>query len=50
VYKHEPTGALVVIPDLPQDDAVLPHHLVAVRAILDAYGIADPTVLAEKLH
>jgi hypothetical protein len=50
VYKHEPTGALVVIPDLPQDDTVLPHHLVAVRAILDAYAIADSTVLTEMLH
>ena len=50
VYRHEGTGALVVLPELPLDDPVLPRHLVAVQSILQAYGIADPMDFATQLH
>jgi hypothetical protein len=50
VYRHEETGALVVLPELPPKDPVLPRHLVAVRSILQAYGIADPTDFAMQLQ
>jgi hypothetical protein len=48
VYRHEGTGALVVLPEFPPDDPVIPRHLLAVRAILQAYGIANPTDLATQ--
>jgi hypothetical protein len=50
IYRHEQTGALVVFPEFPASDAVLPRHLVAVRAILDAYGIAAPLDFAAELQ
>jgi hypothetical protein len=50
VYRHEETGALVVFPEFPAAEAVLPRHLVAVRAILEAYGIADPLEFAATLQ
>ena len=50
VYRHDPTGALVVFPEFPPDDAVLPRHLLAVRSVLQAYGIADPLDFAAKLQ
>jgi hypothetical protein len=43
VYLEEQTGALIALPLFPQDKEVLPRHLLAVRSILDAYGMADPT-------
>jgi hypothetical protein len=49
VFSHEETGALVVYPEFPLDEEVLPRHLLAVRAILNAYGIADPMELAARL-
>ena len=50
VYKEEATGALVALPLLPPDKEVLPRHLLAVRSILQAYGIADATDFATKLQ
>jgi hypothetical protein len=41
-YRHGKTGALVFLPVFPDDEPVLPRHLVAVRAVLQAYGLADP--------
>jgi hypothetical protein len=49
-YKHEATGAVVALPDVKTKDPVTPHHLVAVRAILEAYGLADPLDFASKLQ
>jgi hypothetical protein len=46
VYYHEETGALVIFPEFPPDDPVLPRHLLGVRSILQAYGIADPADFA----
>jgi hypothetical protein len=50
VYRHEETGALVVFPEFPVGEPVLPRHLVAVRAILEAYGIADPLEFTAKVQ
>lgn len=50
VYEHKESGALIALPILPDGATVLPRHLVAVHAILDAYGITDPTDLALQLE
>ena len=50
VYHHQGTGALVVIPEVPPGESVLPRHLLAVRSILQAYGIADPTDFATQFQ
>ena len=50
VYHHEGTGALVVFPEFPPDDPVLPCHLLAARSILQAYGIADPADFTTQLQ
>jgi hypothetical protein len=47
VYHHE-SGALVVFPDLPAEKSVLPRHLLAVKSILNAYGIVDTVGLASE--
>jgi hypothetical protein len=39
IYKH-PSGATVILPDSPLEDAVLPHHLVVVRTVLAEYDSA----------
>jgi hypothetical protein len=48
VFRHEPTGALIIYPDLPASDPVLPRHLLLVRSILEAYGIGDQRALFEE--
>jgi len=50
LYRHEGTGAVVSFPDLPADDPVMQHHLVAARMVLDANGIADPLYFADQLQ
>jgi hypothetical protein len=50
VYEHKGSGALIMLPPFPSEDNVLDYHLVAVRATLDNFGIADPTVFAAKLQ
>ena len=49
VYLHKETGASIVIPDFPADDEVLPRHLLAVQAVLNAFGIAPPPEFLAKL-
>jgi hypothetical protein len=49
VYEHKQSGALIVLPALPEDDGVLDYHLVGVRTTLDGFGIVDPTEFAAKL-
>jgi hypothetical protein len=44
-YQHE-TGARLIFPNFPQQKQVLPHHLAAVRVVLDAFGIDEPPPLA----
>jgi hypothetical protein len=50
VYKHEPSGALIVVPLAAEADKVLPHHLQTVRWTLDQFGIASPLMFAEQLQ
>ena len=50
VYEHPKTGALVTFPLFPDGHAVLPHHLVGTRMILDAFGIAAPPEFAAQLR
>jgi hypothetical protein len=50
LYKNEATGALVALPRVPEQEEVFPHHLLAVRSILQAYGLADPTDFDKKLQ
>jgi hypothetical protein len=50
VYTHKETGALIVYPNFSPKKSVLPPHLVGVRAVLDAYGIADPLDFNAELH
>jgi hypothetical protein len=42
VYQHAATGALVFLPEQPAKETAIPHHLVAVRKILEEYEIANP--------
>jgi hypothetical protein len=49
VYLHEKTGGHVVFVELPPEQEVLPRHLLAVRSVLDAYGIADSLELDAQL-
>jgi hypothetical protein len=50
IYEHQQSGAVVMIPDFPDDDTVFEHHLVAARGELDNFGVADPSVFAAKLQ
>jgi hypothetical protein len=49
-YEHTKTGAVVLVPDYPESDKVFEYHMVAVRAELDHFGIADPTMFDEQLQ
>ncbi len=42
IFRHDETGALVIYPDFPSGNAVLPRHLLAIKSILQAYDISDP--------
>ena len=49
MYKHAATGAMLLLPARPNQQ-VIPHHLVATRATLDGFGIAEPPEFAALLH
>src|SRR5438105_1513075 len=48
VYEHPQTGAKLALAFRPDDEAVLPHHLAAVRGTLKVYGITDPFDVAAQ--
>jgi hypothetical protein len=50
IYEHKEAGAVIMLPAFPESDTVYEHHLVAVRTELDNFGLADPSVFAEKLQ
>jgi hypothetical protein len=50
VYEHKKSGAVIMLPDYPQEDRVFEHHLVAVTTELDNFGLADPSMFAAKLQ
>lgn len=41
IYRHEQTGASVILPDAPFDEEVLPHHLVVARRALKEHDLGD---------
>jgi hypothetical protein len=50
VYEHENTGAMIVLPERPLEEKAIPHHVAAVRMLLDGYGIANESELASALQ
>ena len=48
-YRHAETGAVIFLPVLPSDQPVLPRHRVAVRSVLEGFGIAEAADLAAKI-
>jgi hypothetical protein len=50
VYQHDQSGALIVLPVLPEGEVVLPHHLITVQATLDDSGLATPAEFADRLQ
>ena len=50
VFLHRPTGALMMYPDLPADEPVIPRHLGMVRVILKAYGLPIPAEFAPEIQ
>jgi predicted RNA binding protein YcfA (HicA-like mRNA interferase family) len=41
IYRHEQTGASVILPDAPFDEEVLPHHLVVARHVLKEHNLGE---------
>lgn len=50
VYEHKEAGALLPLAYLSDGKTVLRHHLGAVQATLDVYGIADLLDFAAELQ
>ena len=50
VYRHETTGALVILPDKNNGDLIPQRHIIGTRMILDAYGILPPTEFATRFQ
>lgn len=40
-FAHQPSGAEVALPIYRSNRIVLPHHLVAIRIMLDAKGLME---------
>ena len=49
-YQHPESGAGLTLPEMPGNDTVLPRHLLAIRAILDAFGHAEPIELTHAFR
>ena len=49
IYKHEATGAKIILPDAPLAETVLPHHLIVVRTVFKEFNLAEPAALASNL-
>ena len=41
IYRHEQTGASIILPDAPFGEEVLPHHLVVARRVLKDHNLGD---------
>jgi len=50
VYKHQESGASIMLPVFPESEGIQDYHLVAARVMLDNYGIAQPKVFAAELE
>jgi hypothetical protein len=40
-FAHQPSGAVVALPIYRSNRIVLPHHIVAIRIMLDAKGLME---------
>lgn len=40
IYRHEETGASIILPDAPLDNTVLPQHIAVTRHVLNEYDIS----------
>jgi hypothetical protein len=49
VHKHE-SGAQLTFPRFPESMVAQPVHIVASRAQLDAFGIAEPAEFDDRLR
>jgi hypothetical protein len=50
VYEHPEVGTLIALAAYPERERVLDFHLVALRMMLDNFGIADATVFDAELQ
>jgi hypothetical protein len=50
LYAHEPTGALMSLPDRKPTDLANATYLAAVRKVLSDYDIADEVEFASQLQ
>ncbi|HTU89885.1 MAG TPA: hypothetical protein VMF69_07305 [Gemmataceae bacterium] len=50
VYKHEQSGAVVMMPPYPETDKVLDYHLLGARTAVDGFGIADAAVFDAEIQ
>ncbi|HEY7428226.1 MAG TPA: hypothetical protein VH682_28590 [Gemmataceae bacterium] len=41
IYRHEQTGASIILPDAPFDEEVLPHHLAVTCHVLKERNLGD---------
>lgn len=41
IYRHEQTGASIILPEASFDQEVLSHHLVVARRVLREYDLPD---------
>ncbi len=49
IYEHKPTGASIILPDMPPGATVQPRHQTEVEGTLKDFEIAEPLDLAMKL-
>ena len=49
-YEHPERGLIIILPASSESTRVYGHHLVAVRTLLDNFGIAEPTVFDAELQ
>ncbi len=50
VYKHEQSGAIIMMPPFPETDKVLDYHLLGARTTVDGFGIADAAAFDAKFR
>jgi hypothetical protein len=50
VYRHDQSGAVILLPVFQDEAAVLPHHMLTVRWTLDQFGVASPPTFEEQLQ
>ena len=50
IYEHIKTGAVIMLPEFPDDEKILEHHMLTVTTELDNFGLADPSGFAARLQ